>query len=210
MNFIPEARIEARAAELWVRHALERGFDVEQLLDDLGLGLAWDVIDDDGGGRILGQLIPDEKAVVLNQHHMDLLEKDGGRLRRFTVGHEVGHWILHAEDIRAGTLALFDGTRVWCRDKSQVPAERQAEMFSAALLVPQDRLRAVLPPSPWRGWPPVYRLADTFVVNVTPMAIRLEKLGWMHRDDNGVPVSGSKVPAGQGSLFDAFAEGANG
>ncbi|MBJ7608110.1 MAG: ImmA/IrrE family metallo-endopeptidase [Candidatus Dormibacteraeota bacterium] len=201
MTFISVQQIEARAAEVWRRHGLAPGFDVERLLDAVGLGLAWEPIDDDGGSRVLGQLIPEEKVVLLNERHIDLLEEKEGRLRRYTVGHEVGHWLLHAGDIRSGTLSMFDGKRIWCRDGSQDPVERQAEMFSASLLMPRDRLLAALPPSPWRGWPPVYRLADRFAVNVTPMAIRLETCGWMHRDDNGTPACGPKTPAGQGSLF---------
>lgn len=121
-------------------------------------------------------------------------------LRRYTVGHEVGHWELHAETIRSGTVSLFDGTRIWCRDGSQDPIERQAEMFSAALLMPRDQLLGSLPKSPWQGWSHVYRLADEFLVNPTPMAIRLEKLGWMHREDD-VPVSGPRPAPGQDSLF---------
>jgi len=75
-------------------------------------------------------------VVVLNERHIDLLEQKEGRLRRYTIGHEVGHWTLHADAIRSGTLSLFDGSRVWCRDGSSDPVERQAEMFSAALLMP--------------------------------------------------------------------------
>ncbi len=74
-------------------------------------------------------------------------------------------------------------------------------MFSAALLMPRDQLLAALPKPPWRGWAPVYRLADRFIVNVTPMAIRLEELGWMHRDQNDTPESGPRQTAGQDSLF---------
>jgi hypothetical protein len=74
-------------------------------------------------------------------------------------------------------------------------------MFSAALLMPEVRVRSALPPPPWRGWPAVYRMADQFLVNVTPMAIRLEKRGWMHRDDGGVPVSGRAAAPGQQELF---------
>jgi hypothetical protein len=40
--FIPAARIERSAAELTREHQLMPGFDVEQLLDELGLGLVWD------------------------------------------------------------------------------------------------------------------------------------------------------------------------
>jgi Zn-dependent peptidase ImmA (M78 family) len=201
MTFIPEQQIATRAAEVWRRYELEPGFDVERLLDAMGLGLTWEPIADDGGSRVLGQLVPEQNVVLLNENHLDLLEEKEGRLRRYTVGHEIGHWLLHAADIRAGTLSLFDGKRIWCRDGSQDPVERQAEMFSASLLMPRDRLLAALPQPPWNGWPAVYRLADAFMVNVTPMAIRLETCGWMHRDDQGVPVSGPRIPAGQGSLF---------
>lgn len=203
MTYIAEAQIEARAVELWRRHSLEPGFDVERLLDDLGLGLVWEDVDDPDGGIVLGQLIPKKQLVVLNKRHIERLEEKGGRLRRYTVGHEIGHWILHADAARSGTLSLFDGERIWCRDGSSDPVERQAEMFSASLLIPKDRLQSVLPKAPWRGWPAVYRLADEFVVNITPMTIRLEKLGWMHRDENNAPVSGPAPTPGQGLLFGA-------
>ena len=210
MTFIPEARIEARAAELWVRHRLEPGFDVEQLVDDLGLGLVWESIPDGGEGRVLGQLIPDDRLIALNENHLELLDQNNGRLRRFTVGHEIGHWLLHADDVRSGTIPLFDGKRIWCRDGSKMAIERQAEMFSAALLMPRDRVLAALPDAPWSGWSPVYQLAETFVVNATPMIIRLEKFGCAHRDEHGTPVCGRADPPGQGSLFDAVTEGSNG
>lgn len=201
MTFIPGSRIEALAADIWQRHSLEVGFDVEQLLDELGLGLVWESVDDEDGAVVLGQLLPAKRLVVLNERHIERLEEKGGRLRRYTVGHEIGHWTLHADAVRSGTLSLFDGERIWCRDGSRDPIERQAEMFSAALLMPENLLRSALPLPPWRGWPAVYRMADQFLVNVTPMVIRLEKLGWMHRNEAGVPVSGRAAAPGQQALF---------
>jgi Zn-dependent peptidase ImmA (M78 family) len=201
MTFIAEAQIEARAAELWRQHALKPGFDVEKLLDDLGLSLVWEEVDDASGGMVLGQLVPQRQLVVLNERHLDRLEEKQGRLRRYTLGHEIGHWILHAKSQGLTTMTLFDGDRIWCRDGSSDPIERQAEMFSAALLIPKDRLLAAFPAESWTGWPTVYRLAEPFVVNVTPMAIRLERLGLMHRDGNDSPVSGPKPTPGQGALF---------
>jgi Zn-dependent peptidase ImmA (M78 family) len=200
MTFIPEPVLEQRAAELWRQHGLQPGFDVERLLDRLGLGLVWEDVPDDRG-RVLGQLIPDQRVVVLNERHLQALEEKDGRLRRYTVGHEVGHWEFHAEAARSGTLRLLAGGRTWCRDGSPDPVERQAEMFSAALLIPRDRLRAALPKRPWRGWPTIYDLADLFVVNVTPIRIRLERLGWVHLDEDGGPVSGPRPASGQGQLF---------
>ena len=67
--------------------------------------------------------------------------------------------------------------------------------------MPHEHLRAALPKQPWRGWPTVYRLADLFIVNVTPMKIRLERLGWMHLDQDDTPVSGPKPTSGQSQLF---------
>jgi hypothetical protein len=199
MRFISQAQIETRAAELWQRHVLTPGFDVERLLDDLDLGLLWEPIDDADGGQILGQLRPRERLVVLNERHQDRLDVKGRRLLRYTVGHEIGHWILHA---RAALVAsLFPGDRTWCRDGATNPIERQAEMFSAALLMPRDLLKSALPPTPWSGWPPVYELADRFSVNVTPMKIRLEGFGWMHRAEDGIPRSGPKPDPFQSSLF---------
>lgn len=202
MTYIPEARIESRAARLRQQHALTPGFDVEQLLDNLGLGLVWETIPDQPGSVVLGQLIPEQRLVVLNEHHLDELEQKGGRLRRYTIGHEIGHWELHSDNVRSGTLNLLTGDRIWCRTGSAYPAERQAEMFSASLLMSRDALLAAQPASPWRGWRHIYQLADTFLVNVTPMKIRLEKLGWMHLDDDGTPVSGPEPRPGQAALFD--------
>ena len=202
MTFIPRARINALASDLWQRYSLAPGFDIERLLDQLGLDLLWEEVADEDGGQLLGQLSPEQKLVVLNERHRGLLEEKGGRLRRYTLGHEVGHWTLHADSVRSGTLKLFDGERIWCRNGSPDPIERQAEIFSAALLMPKDLLLTALPKAPWRGWRPVYRLANLFLVNVTPMAIRLEELGWMHRDEDGIPVSGPQQAVGQASLFD--------
>jgi hypothetical protein len=201
MSYLANAQIEARAAELVREHSLEPGFDVERLLDRLDLSLLWEAVDDSVGGRVLGQLVPAKRQVILNERHVADLEDKGSRLLRYTIGHEVGHWILHAEAARSGALPLFDGERIWCRDKSRDPIERQAEMFSAALLIPRDQLKEEVPTNVWSGWRPVYRLADKFQVHVTPMRIRLEQLGWAHLDEDDNPHSGPKQRPGQDTLF---------
>jgi hypothetical protein len=199
MTFVADVQIETRAAELWQQYRLSPGFDVERLADDLDLGLVWEAIEDDGDGIILGQLVPAQRLIVLNERHVTRLEAKEGRQRRYTLGHEIGHWILHAGS--ATSESLFKNGRTWCRDGSVNPVERQAEKFSAALLMPKDLLLALLPHAPWRGWAPVYSLADKFVVNVTPMRIRLEQLGWMHLGPDGNPRSGPSTSPAQPTLF---------
>lgn len=204
MTFIPEARIEARAAECWRRFSLRPGFDIERLIDALELGLSWEEIDDaDEEGDVLGQLLPGQNLVLLNERHYERLEARGGAQRRFTIGHEIGHWILHVPGGGLGASPLFDGKRVLCRNGSRESIERQAEMFAAALLIPQNVLADELPAAPWAGWPSVDRLAEKFVVSRTAMRIRLERLNWMHLTDPQEPRSGPPPAEGQGTLFAA-------
>jgi len=200
MAFIPAAVLDARSAELWRRFRLEPGFDAEALLDSLELGLLWDTIEEREAERILGALKARDRLVILNDRHLAELESSPG-LRRFTIAHEVGHWLLHADDARSGTIPLDGGGRTWCRSGATEPVERQAEMFAARLLVPRDRIARAIPAGAWSGWGPVYGLADVFVVTVTAMMVRLEELKLAHRDEFGLPRSGRSAPAGQGVLF---------
>jgi hypothetical protein len=94
---------------------------------------------------------------------------------------------------RSGTISFFRDGRIWCRSGLADPIERQAEMFSARLLMPRHEVVSALPAGPWSGWRGVYELANRFVVNATPMMIRLEELGLAHRDDDRVPVSGPRL-----------------
>src|SRR5262249_25531422 len=88
VTFIPKPRMEALADELSQRFDLGPGFDVELLLDRLGLDLLWEQIPEQEGGIVLGQLVPGTALVVLNETHRARLERDGGAQRRFTIGHE--------------------------------------------------------------------------------------------------------------------------
>ncbi len=197
MTFIPEARIENRAAEVWRRHALEPNFDLEVLLDRLQLGLLWDRLPI----NVLGALHAQEHLVILNQDRLREFQAMPG-LERFTIGHEIGHAILHAEDSWTEVLPLMESGKTWCRDGSSDPTEFQANRFASYLLVPTDRLLRVLPTSPWSGWSPIYRLAETFGITPTAMIVRLEQGQLAHRDDAGKPASGPRARdlAGQETL----------
>ena len=201
MPFLARAQIEARAAALWRRHGLAVGFDAEAFVETLGLNLLWDDIDEEPGERILGALRPSARTVILNENRLDELEGSAG-LRRFTLGHEIGHWLLHASDVRAGTIPLDAAGLTWCRDGSGEQPERQAEMFAASLLVPEDQLRVRLGGGQIDGWSPIYNLAETFLVTPTAILIRLEELGWVHRDADGNPRAGRARDERQGRLFD--------
>lgn len=200
MAFIPSAVLDRTSGQLWIRYNLEPGFDAEALLDAMGLGLLWEEIEDAGHARILGALRPRDHLVILNDRHIADLEGNVG-LRRFTIGHEIGHWLLHADAARSGTIPIDSDGRTWCRSGATEQLERQAEMFAARLLMPRDRLAHEVPTGRWSGWGPVYGLAETFVASPTAMIVRLEELKLAHRDPAGTPRSGQLPQPGQGQLF---------
>src|SRR5207244_11389375 len=77
-------------------------------------------------------LLPAERRVVLNR-------TESPARRRFTLAHEVGHWICQ---VLAGHPAP-----VYCRPADLAPAadrllEREANVFAAELLMPEDRVRS--------------------------------------------------------------------
>lgn len=73
-----------------------------------------------------------EQVVVVNT--LDALNR-----RKFTVAHELGHWILHAPALKSHPeLGILNRTPLGRPDPE--PRERETNAFAAHLLVPQDML----------------------------------------------------------------------
>lgn len=62
-----------------------------------GLEVSWDVIEEPPGAKILGALHPGDKRIVLNERHSLMFERWVGP-ERFTLAHELAHWIYDADD----------------------------------------------------------------------------------------------------------------
>lgn len=89
----------------------------------------------------------------------------GERRRRFTIAHEIGHFVLHP-----GRVAPERGGGVnaaWARQ------EHEADQFAAELLMPEALVRAALRDH----GADVRRLADRFEVSRAAMRERLRRLG---------------------------------
>ncbi len=89
--------------------------------------------------------------------------------RRFTIAHELGHWICQ---YREGGLALF-----YCRPgdvaaAADRAAEREANVFAAELLMPEPAVRAA-----WGEGPEIAACAERFSVSGEAMHWRLYNLG---------------------------------
>lgn len=104
----------------------ERAVDPFGAIDRLGLDLVIAKLD-----NLLGAVLPDGHGGVLITS-----ERPVG-VQRYTAAHEIGHWILHSDQLRldgAGEV-LGNPTAEW---------ERQAQLFAAYFLMPPPLMEAAV------------------------------------------------------------------
>ena len=136
---------------------------VEAIAGDL-LGLrieeSWDI-------DCSGMLLPVERRIVLNAAEAP---RDVAPLRRFrfTIAHEVGHWVCHCLEGRAPSLAPSYCRPVDLTEAADRTLEREANVFAAELLMPEPAVRAA-----WTEFGDVAACAARFDVSPTAMHWRL-------------------------------------
>ena len=112
---------------------------VESIAEDL-LGLSiersWDL-------EYSGILLPQERTIVLNAHEAPRNDPPLRRYR-FTIAHEVGHWICHC---LGGVPQPIYCRTVHTNPDDGVGREREADRFAATLLMPEQAVR--------RAWAPL-------------------------------------------------------
>ena len=139
---------------------------VEAIAEDL-LGLrveeTWDM-------SYSGMLFPAERKILLNAAEAP---QDAAPLRRFrfTIAHEVGHWVCHV-------LGAARAEPVLCRAKdisedADRALEREANVFAAELLMPEPAVRDA-----WAELGDVAGCAAHFEVSPTAMQWRLYSFGF--------------------------------
>jgi hypothetical protein len=105
----------------------------------------------------------------------------------FTVCHELGHWRLHrpSDDAAAPSGPLGEGTRpegiriesdIICRDGDRSPIEREADLFAANLLMPEDLLVPLARTKDLSYPGTIDRLAARFRASAQAMERRLREL----------------------------------
>lgn len=97
--------------------------------------------------------------------------------QRFTIAHELGHYVLHRNRLGRGTndtrAYRVDATRAFYNSAIERKHERQANQFAAALLMPEDMVVSVH--NIYRNNDPEM-MAKFFGVSPAAMRIRLEYL----------------------------------
>lgn len=151
------------------------------------LEILWDEVPEPPDTILLGALAPSERRVVLNTRHQGLFERWVGP-ERFTLAHELAHWIYDADNPDQMKLDLDAApSEEFCysRESPRLPEdlrirEVNANKFAAHILLPDHLVRAaniekVL--SNFRG------TAAAWGVSQTTLRIRLETMGLINARD---------------------------
>lgn len=118
-------------------------------------------------------VIRDEHAAIgVNEAHHP-------NRQRFSIAHELGHFMLHSKS----SNLFIDATPIFFRDDHSADGteyqEIQANAFAAELLMPEKILREQLRNRPIDAFDdlPLRQLAARFGVSVQALSIRLTRLG---------------------------------
>lgn len=177
MKYIPTRQLEEKAEET-LAATRAGGLPVDLELIAVRLGLRVERADFTGGEteiepEVSGLLVikGDSGTIGLNAKHPDVRQ-------RFTLAHEIGHFVLHRS---SSDLFIDKGFRFF-RDKRSSKAthraEIQANQFAAALLMPRSEVEREIATKQLdlADGLALQQLADRFGVSSQAMSLRLANL----------------------------------
>jgi hypothetical protein len=161
---------ELRAEYLATYPVPEIPVPVESIAEDL-LGLR---IEERDLGECSGMFIPSERLILVNA--AEATNSDIPiRRHRFTIAHELGHWICHALADVGEEQPTFCRSRDLSVDADR-DLEREANVFGAELLMPEAAVREV-----WVDVPDPAEVAERFEVSALAAQWRLYSFGLAER-----------------------------
>ncbi|WCO66556.1 ImmA/IrrE family metallo-endopeptidase [Iamia majanohamensis] len=151
-----------------------------------GLEILWEPIDEPPGTKVLGALAPSLKRIVLNDRHLAMFEGFVGP-ERFTLAHELAHWIYDAEMSGQGTLDFDTPDQTFCYwresdsiDETTRLRELNANKLAAHLILPDDLVRAANLDQVLANFRDTAR---HWGVSLTTLRIKLDTLGLLDSGD---------------------------
>ena len=165
----PTRYTDPRAHDLRAEYLATYGGDeipvpVESIAEDL-CGLR---IEEADLGDCSGMLIPAERLIFVNSSEA-ISGDTPTRRHRFTIAHELGHWICHARGMHEAPT--FCRSRDLSQDADRA-IEREANVFGAELLMPEGAVREV-----WAVSPDTSSVASRFAVSMLAAQWRLYSFG---------------------------------
>ena len=118
-----------------------------------------------------GMLLPAERTIVLNA--AESARNDPPlRRHRFTIAHEIGHWVCHCLEGRLPELEPSYCRATDIANDADRAIEREANIFAAELLMPEPMVRVA-----WEQLSDPAACAAKFEVSPSAMHWRLHNLG---------------------------------
>lgn len=178
------------------RHERESGVivalpvPVEQIIEETyGLELLYDEIVEPGGTMVLGALFPGDQRIVINTRHEDMFERVIGP-ERFTLAHELGHWVYDADDPDQLTLDFDAPQSQFCyhREGSDLTDDLQirevnANKFASHLLLPEHLIRGADLDDVTSSRAAFRQAASDWGVSQQTLRIRLKTMGLLDEID---------------------------
>ncbi len=163
--------VEKRAEQM-LRDAGIRSIPVEimKIAEHLGIRVVVQPLEDEVSGVLV--IRNGRAAIGINEDHHP-------HRQRFTVAHELAHYLLH----RGASQLFIDSTLTFYRDETSADGiyeqEIEANAFAAALLMPGDRIREEVNDRRLDLYDErtILRLAERFAVSQQAFTIRLMNLG---------------------------------
>jgi len=165
-----QSKAQREATKLLERYGDSVPVDVVQIAKECGLTIRKEDLEEEVSGMLV---IQDDHAVIgVNKNHHP-------NRQRFTVAHELGHFLLHAKS----SQIFVDASPVFYRDEQSSEGtktqEIEANIFAAELLMPEAALKEMLSRRPVDIYDEddMADLGKKLRVSVQALTIRLTKLG---------------------------------
>lgn len=137
VEFIEDCYIKKRADALRKDYCAENKTNIEGIATKLlGLSISFFDLKACYGSNTLGMIIPEKRRILCDQSLEPYGEnkETNERVLRFTIAHEVGHYIFHKEYMGSAESPLFHEN---LNSKEKKRIETQADRFAAEILMPQ-------------------------------------------------------------------------
>lgn len=174
-------KAEKEATKLLEQYNIVFPIDVRFIAKNLGLQIIEDEdLEEDVSGMLV---IKDDKGfIVVNRNHPP-------NRKRFTIAHEIGHYILHSSNQKIFMEGKNKSLQVFPRDKGASEGiyknEIEANAFAAELLMPKDEVCNRVYQKEIMNENMIEELAHEFGVSKKSMEYRLTnlKITWILWDD---------------------------
>jgi Zn-dependent peptidase ImmA (M78 family) len=170
-----DKKVEPKANEILRRFGIDSApVDVFKIAESLGIRVNFDNLDPDTSGVMLQK--KNKTSVAINaSHHINR--------QRFTLAHEIGHFLLHLSDHHEEEKIFVDKRffRNSESSKGSTKLEIEANAFAACLLMPKKLIKNSIQ-NPVMSDMDIFRLAHQYEVSEQAMTLRLVKLDYIEPD----------------------------